>query len=186
MLRYVSPFVSPGQREMSKRGEPSIVEKLRLDASQQLAGDVAIHQSAVQDIRRDLEKIGPDSNAAAERHSLLGHAYVHLGEAASAIAEGEKSHGHGSTSKDRWNGPAIEEVIAANYAVFVSPKFHRLNVTTETAEVTKEEQAPNQMPFAALWLGQPAIANEFAELRRSARCMPARAAKLSLPQIMGN
>jgi len=51
------------------RGEPSGAQKLPLGVTQQRAGDVAAaratFQSAVQDIQRELEKIGPDSNAAA-------------------------------------------------------------------------------------------------------------------------
>ena len=48
----------------TKRGEPSSGEKLPLALSQQRAGDVAAaratYQSLADDLRRDLEKIGPD------------------------------------------------------------------------------------------------------------------------------
>ena len=94
----------------TKRGEPSDDEKLLLALSQQRAGDVAAaratYQSAVQDIQRDLEKAAPDSYAAAGTHAALGLAYAGLGEAASAIAEGQKAMAMHPTSKDPFEGPA--------------------------------------------------------------------------------
>ena len=94
----------------TKRGEPSVDEKSYLGLSQQRAGDVAAaratYQSVVQDIQRDLEKTAPDSNAAAETHAALGLAYAGLGEAASAIAEGQKAMAMCPTSKDPFEGPA--------------------------------------------------------------------------------
>jgi TolB-like protein/Tfp pilus assembly protein PilF len=105
----------------TKRGEPTGNLRLPLGVSQQLAGDVAAGRAtiedAVQDFRRDLEKIEPDSEAAAMTHASLGHAYAHLGEAASAIAEGQKAMAICPTSKDPSYCPWIEEIIAANYAV---------------------------------------------------------------------
>ena len=105
----------------TKRGEPSGVAKYSLGLSQQRAGDVAAaratYQSVVQDIQRDLEKIAPDSTAAAETHAALGLAYAGLGEAASAIAEGQKAMAMRPTSKDPFEGPAIEENMAAIYAL---------------------------------------------------------------------
>ena len=50
-------------------------------------------------------------------HSFLGVAYAGLGEAASAIAEGEKSMAMYPTSKDAIDGPAIEENMALIYAL---------------------------------------------------------------------
>ena len=89
--------------------------------SQQRAGDVAAaratYQSAVQDLQRDLEKTAPDSNAAAETHAALGLAYAGLGEAASAIAEGQKAMAMNPTSKDPFEGPGKEENMAAIYAL---------------------------------------------------------------------
>ena len=105
----------------TKRGEPSASEKLGLALSQQRAGDVAAaratYQSAVQDLQRDLEKAAPDSYAAAETHSFLGMAYAGLGEAASAIAEGEKAMAMHPTSKDPFQGPGMEEFMATSYAL---------------------------------------------------------------------
>ena len=105
----------------TKRGEPSDRRKTSLALSQQCAGDVAAaratYQSAVQDLRRDLEKIAPDSYAAAGTHAALGLAYAGLGEAASAIAEGQKAMAMCPASKDARDGPAIEENMAAIYAL---------------------------------------------------------------------
>ena len=88
----------------TKRGEPSDDEKFLLGLSQQRAGDVAAaratYQSAVQDLQRELEKVAPDSYAAAGTHAVLGLAYAGLGEAASAIAEGQKAMAMHPTSKD--------------------------------------------------------------------------------------
>ena len=99
----------------------AIGEKLPLGLSQQRAGDVAAaratYQNAVQDIQRDLEKVAPDSHAEAATHASLGLAYAGLGEAASAIAEGQKAMAMRPTSKDPFEGPAIEENMAAIYAL---------------------------------------------------------------------
>ena len=56
-------------------------------------------------------------SAAAGTHAALGLAYAGLGEAASAIAEGEKAMAMRPTSKDPFEGPAIEENMAAIYAL---------------------------------------------------------------------
>ena len=105
----------------TKRGEPTGNLKVILGSNQQWAGDIAAaratYEDAVQDFRRDLEKIGPDSKAAAETHAYLSHAYAHLGEAASAIAEGQKAMAMCPTSKDARLGPVIEENMAKNYAL---------------------------------------------------------------------
>ena len=51
-------------------------------------------QGAIQGIQRELAKAGPDPLVQAELHGLLGVAYALLGEAAPAIAEGEKAIAH--------------------------------------------------------------------------------------------
>jgi serine/threonine-protein kinase len=105
----------------TKRGEPSDEEKLLLGLSQQRAGDVAAaratYQRAAQDIWRELEKVAPGSYAAAALHSSLGLAYAGLGEAASAIAEGQKAMAIYPTSKDPFGGPEEEERMARIYAL---------------------------------------------------------------------
>ena len=105
----------------TKRGEPSYDGKLDLGLSQQRAGDVAAaratYQSAVQDIQRELEKVAPGSHVDAGLHAALGRAYAGLGEAAPAIAEGQKAMAMRPTSKDPFEGPAHEENMANIYAL---------------------------------------------------------------------
>src|SRR4029077_1125715 len=75
---------------------------LLLGFSQQLAGDTAAaratYQKSVENFRRQLEKfalawaqVEPDSGFEPYTRALLGAAYAGLGEAASAIAEGQKA-----------------------------------------------------------------------------------------------
>jgi len=105
----------------TKRGEPSYDGKLDLGLSQQRAGDVAAaratYQSAAQDIQRELEKVVPGARDEANLHAALGLAYAGLGEAASAIAEGQKAMAMVPTSKDPMDGPPKEENMADIYAL---------------------------------------------------------------------
>jgi len=105
----------------TKLGEPSYGEKLQLGLSQQRAGDVlaarATYETAVKDIRRELDKVAPGSNTEAELHAALGLAHAGLGEAASAVAEGQKAMAMHPTSKDPFEGPAQEEGMARIYAL---------------------------------------------------------------------
>jgi serine/threonine-protein kinase len=104
----------------TKRGEPSGNDKLLLGLSQRRAGDVAAaratYQSAAQDFRRELEKVAP-GYPEAQLHASLGLAYAGLGEAASAIAEGQKAMAIYPTSKDPFGGPEEEENMADIYAL---------------------------------------------------------------------
>jgi tetratricopeptide (TPR) repeat protein/predicted Ser/Thr protein kinase len=97
------------------------IEKLLLGLSQQRAGDVAAaratYQDAAQDFKRQLEKAAPDSFAASLTHAFLGQAYAGFGQAASAIAEGQKAMAIDPTSKDPVDGPAEEERMAHIYAL---------------------------------------------------------------------
>jgi TolB-like protein/Flp pilus assembly protein TadD len=105
----------------TKRGEPSDNEKLLLGLGQQRAGDVAAaratYEKAAQDIQRELEKVALGSNTEAELHGGLGLTYAGLGEAASAIAEGQKAMAMDPTSKDPFEGPSKEENMANIYAL---------------------------------------------------------------------
>jgi serine/threonine-protein kinase len=105
----------------TRRGEPSYHEKLLLGLSQQRAGDVAAaratYEDAVQDIQRELEKVAPGSYQAAGNHAALGLAYAGLGEAASAIAEGQKAVAIYPTSKDPFGGPEEEDRMGRIYAL---------------------------------------------------------------------
>lgn len=103
------------------RVEDKVSLCFRLGLSQQRAGMVAparaTFQQASQDFRRALEIVGPDSAPAAQLHSSLGLAYAGSGEAASAVAEGEKGMASQPTSKDPFEGPEREVDMATIYAL---------------------------------------------------------------------
>jgi TolB-like protein/class 3 adenylate cyclase/Flp pilus assembly protein TadD len=105
----------------TKRGEPSDNDKLLLGLSQQRVGDVAAAratcQKAALDTQRELDKVAPGSKTEAGTHAGLGWAYAGLGEAASAIAEGQKATAMEPTSKDPFEGPRVEENMAGIYAL---------------------------------------------------------------------
>ena len=105
----------------AKRDESSDYETLNVALSQRRAGDVvaarATYEKAAQDIRRELEKVAPGSPAEASLHGGLGWAYAGLGDAASAIAQGQKAMAIDSSSKDPWEGPGQEESMANIYAL---------------------------------------------------------------------
>jgi eukaryotic-like serine/threonine-protein kinase len=92
---------------------------LSLGFAQELAGDVsaarATYQKAAQDFQRQLEKLTPGSCAEADTRSYLGLAYAGLGEAASAIAEGQKAMALCPTSKYPATGPTQEDGMLAIY-----------------------------------------------------------------------
>jgi len=96
-------------------------EKLLLGLSQQRAGDVAAaratYQSAARDFQRNLDRVAPGSFAEAGLRASLGEAYAGLGEAASAVAEGQKAMAIYPSSKDPFQGPDEEEIIARIYAL---------------------------------------------------------------------
>jgi serine/threonine protein kinase len=97
------------------------VEKLLLGLSQQRSGDIAAahatYRDAAQDFDSQLKKMAPDSFAAGVTHGFLGQAYAGLGEAAAAIAEGQKAMAMQPASKDPVDGPAREERMAQIYAL---------------------------------------------------------------------
>jgi len=105
----------------TKRGEPSDNDKLLLGLSQQRAGDVAAaratYQKAALDTQRQLDKVAPGSKTEAGLHGNLGLAYAGLGEAVSAIAEGQKAMAMEPTFKDPFDGPRVEENMADIYAL---------------------------------------------------------------------
>src|SRR5438477_8201037 len=109
----------------SKLLDPRNDERLLLGLSQQRAGDVAAaratYQKAAQDFQRQLDKVARDSFKEAELHAVLGVAYAGLGEAASAVAEGQKAMAMQPTSKDPFEGPGEEENMAAIYALLGDP-----------------------------------------------------------------
>jgi serine/threonine-protein kinase len=89
--------------------------------SQQRASDSAAarvtYQKAAQDFQRELEEVVPGSPAEAGAHAALGIAYAGLGEAPSAIAEGQKGMAINPTSKDPMEGPDLETDMAQIYAL---------------------------------------------------------------------
>ena len=93
----------------------------RLGLSQQRAGNVAAarttYQQAAQDLQRELKKVALDSFQEAELRGGLGRAYAGLGEAASAIAEGQKAMAMRPTFKDPFEGPEQEYTMANIYAL---------------------------------------------------------------------
>jgi TolB-like protein len=101
--------------------EAGDMEKLLLGFVQQWAGDVAAaratFQKASQDFQRQLENVAPDSFAAGTVHAFLGLAYAGLGEAASAVFEGQKGMALHSSAEDPVEGPGEEEAMANIYAL---------------------------------------------------------------------
>jgi serine/threonine-protein kinase len=95
-------------------------EVFALGICQKGTGNVAASQEtfrgAIQGIQRELAQAGPDPLVQAELYGLLGVAYALLGEAAPAIAEGEKAIALKSTSEDSFEGPKVEETVAQIYA----------------------------------------------------------------------
>ena len=92
-----------------------------LGLSQQRAGDVAAaratYQKATQELQHALKKVTLDSFQEAELRAASGRAYAGLGDAASAIAEGQKAVAMDPTSKDPLDGPEAEEAMAQIYAL---------------------------------------------------------------------
>jgi TolB-like protein/Tfp pilus assembly protein PilF len=90
---------------------------LSLAFSQQLAGDIAAaratYQKAIESSRGELES---DSAFEPYDHAVLGGAYAGLGDAASAIAEGEKAMALLPSSKNPEFGPDLENEMAHIYA----------------------------------------------------------------------
>jgi TolB-like protein/Flp pilus assembly protein TadD len=103
----------------------------RLGLSQQRAGNVAAaratYEQAKQDAQRELEKVARDSFQEAELRSDLGRAYAGLGEAASAVAEGQKGMALDPTSQDPLDGPEAESAMAQIYA-FLGDADHAIPV----------------------------------------------------------
>jgi len=111
-------------KELAIQTEPvrrDPMDIISLGLSQQRAGDVsaarATFQKAAQDFQRQLEKVAPGSYVEADMHALLGAAYAGLGEADSAIAEGQKAMAIIPTSKYPEYGPDEEDRMSNIYAL---------------------------------------------------------------------
>ena len=119
---------------------PSTSEKeLFLGLSQQRAGDVAAaratYQKAVQDFQHQLEKVVPDSWAEAWLRTCLGRAHAGLGDAASAIAEGQKAMAIDPASKNPVDGPVREEKMANIYAL-LGDADHAIPILKRLLQIT--------------------------------------------------
>jgi len=103
------------------RGRPGRKQKLLIALSEQRDDDTAAaratYQRAAQDFQRELGEVVPDSPAEAGAHAALGIAHAGLGEAASAVAQGQKAMAINPTSKDPWDGPDLEADMAQIYAL---------------------------------------------------------------------
>ena len=88
---------------------------------QQRTGNVAAaretFQREIEALQKQLVQAGPDPFSQAELHSLLGVAYAWLGDATSAVAEGEKGMAMKATSENPFDGPKGEEFMARIYAI---------------------------------------------------------------------
>ena len=125
---------------------PSTSEReLFLGLSQQRAGDVGgarvTYQKAVQDFQRDLERVVPGSWHESWLRTCLGRAYAGMGEADSAIAEGEKAMAIDPASTNPVDGPVWEEKMANIYALLgdadhAIPILKRLLRTTYAGAIT--------------------------------------------------
>ena len=104
-----------------ERGESSEDEQLLLGLSQQRAGDVAAaratYEEAVRMLQHELANVLPDSGPGASLHAALGLAYAGLGDAVSAVSEGQKAMAMDPTSKNPFEGPAQEENLARIHAI---------------------------------------------------------------------
>ena len=118
------------------------MEELFVGLSQQRAGDVAAaratYQKVAQELQRKLEKIAPD-------RANLGLAYAGLGEAASAIAEGQRALAMHPSSKDPYEGPAREEEMARIYAL-LGDADHAIPILKRLL------QLPYYLPITPGWL----------------------------------
>jgi serine/threonine protein kinase len=106
---------------LDARGRLGRKKKLLLALSQQRAGDSAAarttYQKAAEDFQRELGEVVPGSPAEAGAHASLGVANAGLGNAATAIAEGQTAMAMDPASKDPYDGPDHEGDMAQIYAL---------------------------------------------------------------------
>jgi TolB-like protein/Flp pilus assembly protein TadD/tRNA A-37 threonylcarbamoyl transferase component Bud32 len=119
---------------------PSTSEKeLFLGLSQQCASDVAAaratYQRAAQDFEHQLEKVVPGSWHEAWLRTCLGRAHAGLGDAVSAIAEGQKAMAIDPSSKNPVDGPVREEKMANIYAL-LGDADHAIPILKRLLQIT--------------------------------------------------
>jgi serine/threonine-protein kinase len=126
-----------------------------LGLSQQRSGNVAAaratYEQAKQDAQRELEKVARDSFQEAELRSDLGRAYAGLGEAESAVAEGQKGMALDPTSQDPLDGPREEFTMAQIYA-FLGDADHAIPILKRLLQIPAGGQiAPGLLRMDPVW-----------------------------------
>ena len=127
----------------------------RLGLSQQRAGNAAAaratYEQAKQDAQRELEKVARDSFQEAELRSDLGRAYAGLGEAAPAVAEGQKGMALDPTSQDPLDGPEAESAMAQIYA-FLGDADHAIPLLKRLLQIPAGGQiTPGILRMDPIW-----------------------------------
>jgi tetratricopeptide (TPR) repeat protein/predicted Ser/Thr protein kinase len=137
------------------RGRLSRKLKLLLALSQERVGDVAAahatYLKAAQDFQHELREVMPDSLAEAGAHAALGRAYAGLGEAALAIAEGQRAMALSPTSKYPIDGPDIERDMAQIYAQ-LGDADHAMPIIRRLSHIPFPDMTPGVMTPALLRL----------------------------------
>jgi TolB-like protein/Tfp pilus assembly protein PilF len=146
-------ILSKGLAEESVDDKKTLL--LMLGLAQQHAGNVAAARAAYQELaqecQRELEKTAPDSSPGPEVHAWLGHAYAGLGDAVSAIREGQKAMAIDRTSEDPFEGPMQEESMAEIYAMLgdadhAIPILQRLIKIPSFTAIT-----PSMLRISTIW-----------------------------------
>ena len=99
------------------RGDEKNELLLDLGMAQQRAGNLAASKAAYQQAIEGVTRALAANPGSSELHSLLGVAYAGLGDAASAVTEGQKGMALDPTSEDPFEGPQREEDMAQIYAL---------------------------------------------------------------------
>jgi tetratricopeptide (TPR) repeat protein len=127
---------------------------LTLGLAQQRANTAAAraaYQEAAREYQQRLEKISSDAPAATDMHRGLGHAYAGLGDAASAVAEGQKAMAIDPTSNDPFEGPQQEESMAEIYAM-LGDADHAIPILQRLSQIHgPTEIVPALLRINAVW-----------------------------------
>jgi tetratricopeptide (TPR) repeat protein len=128
----------------------------QLALAQQRAGDVdgakATYQHAAEELelQRELGKAVPDFPDAG-LHSNLGIAYAGLGDAVSAVAEGQKGIALQPSSEDPFQGPDREEAMARIYAL-LGDADHAIPVLKRLVQISPPtEITPGLLRLDPIW-----------------------------------
>jgi tetratricopeptide (TPR) repeat protein len=102
---------------VEERRELAVMLGLTQQRAGNLAAARAIFQKASQDLERELQTLPTGSVAEADLRGVLARAYAGLGDAKSAVAEGQKAMALDATSKDPFEGLQREAAMAQIYAL---------------------------------------------------------------------